>query len=78
MKNIKLILKGILLWVTILITILFISSIDSIIDNGYLFYDIAIIIILIFTCYKVITEKEVEILSGTKLFEKWFNCKIED
>ena len=72
MKSIKLILKGILLWVSALIVILSVCSIDSIADKGYgwLFGMVVLDIILILACYHTITEEEYKIVSGYNLFNK--------
>ena len=37
MKRFKLVLKGILLWVTLFTNIIFVSGVDSIYDAGYLY-----------------------------------------
>lgn len=74
MKNIKLILKGILLWVSILIVMLSICSIDSIADKGYgwLFGIIVLNIMLILACFYTITEEEYKIVSGYNLVNEAF------
>lgn len=72
MKSIKLILKGILLWVSALIVILSVCSIDSIADKGYgwFFGTIVLDITLILACFYTITEEEYKIVSGYNLFNK--------
>lgn len=65
----KFIIKGILLWTTAFVTILFIAGIDSIYDNGYFFQILIADIVIIFCCYKLISEEEFEVLS----LYKWFN-----
>lgn len=74
MKNIKLILKGILLWVSILIVMLSVCSIDSIADKGYgwLFGIIVLNIMLILACFYTITEEEYKIVSGYNLVNEAF------
>lgn len=69
--KIKLIIKGVLLYVTTFIVILWICGIDSIYDNGYFIYSIFIVIALVYTCYKTISMEEFEILT----FDKFFNNK---
>lgn len=69
MKRFKLILKGVLLWVTTFAVILFMSGVDSIYDNGYFIHSIVVCGILCYTCYKLISEEEFKILA----FNKWFN-----
>ena len=72
MKSIKLILKGILLWVSALIVILSVCGIDSIADKGYgwLFGIVVLNIMLILACFDTITEEEYKIVSGYNLFNK--------
>ena len=72
MKSIKLILKGILLWVSALIVILSVCGIDSIADKGYgwLFGIIVLNIMLILACFNTITEEEYKIVSGYNIFNK--------
>lgn len=69
MKKFKLILKGLLLIVTFLAVIFFMSGVESIYDNGYFIYSIIICTALCYACYKLISEKELEILT----LSKWFN-----
>lgn len=68
MNTIKLILKGILLYTTIIVVILYVCGVDSTYDNGYFFLATSIVALLIYICYKTITKKEANILSGNKLF----------
>ena len=72
MKSIKLIAKGILLWVSALIVLLSVCGIDSIINKGYgwLFGIIVLNIMLILVCFDTITEEEYKIVSGYNLFNK--------
>ena len=72
MKSIKLILKGILLWVSALIVILSVCGIDSITYKGYgWFFGIIVLnIMLILACFNTITEEEYKIVSGYNLFNK--------
>ena len=72
MKSIKLVLKGILLWVSELIVILSVCGIDSIADKGYgwFFGTIVLDIMLILACFYTITEEEYKIVSGYNLFNK--------
>ena len=73
-KLTKLIFKGILLWVSILIVMLSICSIDSIADKGYgwLFGIIVLNIMLILACFYTITEEEYKIVSGYNLVNEAF------
>lgn len=68
MKTIKLILKGILLYTTIIAAMLYICVVDSIYDNGYFLPATGIVALLIYICYKTITGEKADILSGNKLF----------
>lgn len=72
MKSIKLILKGILLWVSALIVILSVCGIDSIANKGYgwFFGMIVLNIMLILACLYTITKEECKIASGYNLFNK--------
>lgn len=73
MKRFKLILKGALLWITAFAVILFMSGADSIYDNGYFIHSIIVCAVLCYTCYKLISEEEFEILT----FSKWLDDKLE-
>ena len=69
MKTFKLIIKGVLLYVTTLVTLLYIIGIDSIYDNGYFFHGLILVLILIGMCYNTINKEELEILT----FNKYLN-----
>lgn len=71
--RIKLILKGVLLYITTFAVILFIGGVDSIYDNGLFIQSIIVCAVLCYACYKFISEEELEILT----FNKWFN-KLEE
>ena len=77
MKSIKLIIKGILLWISALVVVLSICSIDSIADKsfGWLFGVIVLNFTLISICYHTITEKEYKIVSGYNLVNKAFGLE---
>ena len=68
MKRVKLFIKGVLLYVTTLVVLLYMSGIDSIYDQGYFFHGAIIIAILIGVCYKCINKEELEILTLNKYF----------
>ena len=68
MKKFKLIIKGMLLYITILVTIIFMMGINSIYDNGYFFYSVMLVAALILVCYKTISKEELEILTLYKYF----------
>jgi len=63
MKKFKLIIKGVLLYVTTLVTLLYMMGIDSIYDNGYFFHGLILVLILIGVCYKTTNKEELEILT---------------
>lgn len=67
MNIIKLILKGVLLYSTILLGIFFICGIDSIYENNLLEFIFIILLGLGYINYKVLTEEDVNILT----FNKW-------
>ena len=58
MNKFKFIIKGILLWTTGFVTMFFIAGIDSIYDNGYFFLTLIAVAVMIFCCYKLISEEE--------------------
>ena len=78
MKKSKLIAKGILLWFTALTVLLFICSIDSIINKSLFWFAITLVINieLVLACLIYITEEEYKILSGYNILDKAF--KLED
>lgn len=72
MEKSKLIAKGILLWLTALVVLLYICSIDSIIDKS-LFWSataLAITTELVLACLIYITKDEYKIISGYNLLSK--------
>lgn len=68
MKKIEMIFKGILLYMTILVTMIFMMGVDGIYDQGYFFYGIMLVAALVFVCYKTINKEELEILTLSKYF----------
>lgn len=54
--KIKLILKGVLLYVTAFVVILFIGGVDSIYDNGLFIQFIIACAALCYACYRLISE----------------------
>ena len=58
MNKFKFILKGIMLWITAFVTVFFISGVDSIYNNGYFFQTLIAVAVMIFCCYKLISEEE--------------------
>ena len=74
MKKFKLILKGILLWVSTLIVMLSVCGIDSITYKGcgWFFGMIVLDIMLILACLYTINKEEYKIVSGYNLLNKIF------
>lgn len=71
---IKLILKGMLLWVTVFAVLFFISGVESIYDNGYFTYAIIICAALCYACYRLISEEDLERIT----LQKWFDKLMEE
>lgn len=72
---IKKILKGILLWITMIFILLFASGIDSIMNHGsdtFILWS-AIGIFLVILCSLTISAEEFYTLSGAKLIDKITN-----
>ena len=70
-KTIKLICKGILLYITMIVTMIFVAGIDSLSNKGLL-TGIIIVVALIYTCKKAkYTNAELDIISGNTLLRKW-------
>ena len=69
MKKFKLIINCVLLYVTTLVTLLYMMGIDSIYDNGYFIHGLILVLILVGVCYKTINKEELEILT----FNKYLN-----
>ena len=67
MKRFKLILKGVLLWITALAIALFILGIDGM-PLSYIIISLVVISILCDACYRVISEDELETLPFCKYF----------
>lgn len=69
--KIKRILKGILLWTTMIVIILFVSGIESLVNNpllGVIWFISCVI--LLYTCRNIITFNELLSLSLYKWFYK--------
>ena len=63
MKTFKLIVKGVLLYATTLVTLLYMMGIDSIYDHGYFIHGLVLVLVLVGVCYKTIGKEELEILT---------------
>lgn len=75
MNTIKLILKGILFYTTLIVCMLSIAILDSIYDTNYIFIDIVLCIILIFTCIKCISEDDLYKITLSNWIEDKLNSK---
>lgn len=64
------ILKGILLWSTILLVFCTLAGVESLTDKGLLFWAIGLCALMILLCSKLMTKDEAETLSLVKWFEK--------
>ena len=53
-------LKGLLFYITIISLVLTVLSIDSLYDNGYLFIQTPLLILLVFICSKIISKEDVK------------------
>ena len=53
-------LKGLLFYITIISLVLTVLSIDSLYDNGYVFIQIPLLILLVFICSKIISKEDVK------------------
>lgn len=75
--KIKLIFKGILLWATTFLGVIYIAGIDSFFKASFLLGLGFLIILILFgyTCYKVISEDELEKITFIKYLG--INCKEE-
>ena len=71
--NYKFILKGVLLYITAITVTLFIMGVESIYDNGYFIPSVIICAVLCYTCYRLISEKELKILTFIDNFEEQSN-----
>lgn len=73
MERLKLIFKGVLLWVTALVVTFFVSGVDSIYDSGLFIHSIIVCVALCYACYRLISEEEFEIIT----FSKWIDNKLK-
>lgn len=69
-ETITLIWKGILLYITMFITMIFIAGVDSLSNKGLIVW-LIVIAILFYACKKAkYTDKELDIISGNTLINK--------
>lgn len=69
----KLIYKGVLLYVTALISVLWICGIEFLVDRGYFIPYTLVIAVLIYLCYKFISIREFYILSLYRMWNKYLD-----
>ena len=70
MKTLILILKGILLWVSLLVTLIWICGLDIIVKQGYLIPYTSVMLLLILLSYRTISYREFLILSLDRFFTR--------
>lgn len=73
MKTVSLLLKGVLLWVTTFAVLIFIAGLESIYKHGYFGYGLFVCATLCYTCYKLITKEEFNILT----LSRWVDLEEE-
>nr|DAR02424.1 MAG TPA: hypothetical protein [Crassvirales sp.] len=71
--KVKLIYKGVLLYVTTLISVLWICGIEFLVDKGYFIPYTLIMVSLIYLCYKIISIREFCILSLYRMWNKYLD-----
>lgn len=65
----KTLAKGILLWMTMAFTMLYMMAVDSLSFTG-LFVGLIIVVAMIYSCTKTIKESELDLLLGNKFLDK--------
>ena len=76
--NIKLVLKGILLWFTALVTIVWLMSIANMIEINsvdWIIISTTSVIIINYICYHTVSYKELLVLSLYKYMTTYLNIK---
>lgn len=68
-KKTKLVGKGILLYTTIVVYLVSAMWIDIIHEKGYLLIDIVICAVLMYACYKIISEEEADTLTNKHIYK---------
>ena len=72
MKKLKLILKGFLFYLTMTLILILITGIDSIFTEKLFLHFIIVISILLYLCTRILTNRDIYILSGQILINKIF------
>lgn len=70
MKTLILILKGLLLWTALLVTLIWICGLDSIVEQGYFIPYTSLMLLLILLSYRTISYREFLILSLDRFFTR--------
>lgn len=70
MKTLILILKGLLLWTALLVTLIWICGLDSIVEQGYFIPYTFLMLLLILLSYRTISYREFLILSLDRFFTR--------
>lgn len=70
MRTIKLIIKGVLFYITFLFSIFFFLGVDSIMDNGLFFIFCAIELILVLLCRIFISKRDLYKITLNKYLNK--------
>lgn len=70
MKTLMLILKGLLLWTALLVTLIWICGLDSIVEQGYFIPYTLLMLLLILLSYRTISYREFLILSLDRFFTR--------
>lgn len=70
MKTIKLIIKGVLFYITLFFSIFFFLGVDSIYDNGLFFIFCAVELILVLLCRIFISKRDLYIITFSKYLNK--------
>lgn len=70
MKTLILVLKGLLLWTALLVTLIWICGLDSIVEQGYFIPYTSLMLLLILLSYRTISYREFLILSLDRFFTR--------
>lgn len=65
-NSIKLMLKMVLVFITILLFALFVTGVDSLLEEGYLIYGVIILLVFTIACFKLVSKEDLDSLTGGK------------
>lgn len=68
MRTLRLILKGLLLWTALLVTLIWICGLDSIVEQGYFIPYTSLMLLLVLLSYRTVSYREFLILSLDRFF----------